>query len=165
MIIIPDSFQVQPFYYQKTIYLPDLNRSFKDICRAVPFYYDMVEEEIFWKNKHDIIPVIFEWWNEEEQTLTSLYRERNSKKAKPIMITMIAAFIDCLFWMNNKKLTGLNQLKEALAPFKFKPVNCVERLDFLLLNPSQFHSFTQLRALFLEMKKIYAKMKVIEHKV
>ncbi|MFC0559925.1 YpoC family protein [Halalkalibacter alkalisediminis] len=163
MIQIPDSFQIQPFYQQKMVSLPDLKNSFKEICRTIPFYYDMVKDQKYWKNKHEIIPVLLEWWSEEEQTLTMLFRERNTKEARPVMIFMSAAFIDCLFWMNDKTLSGLTQLEQDLAHIKFKPINCEERLDFVLRHPSQYQSFTQLRALYLEVRKTYAKIKLLEH--
>lgn len=162
MIRIPNSFQLQPFYQQDWIPSPNLRNSFNEICKEVPFYYDLVEDQKYWNSKHDILPVLFKWWAEEEEALTTLFHERNFIPAKPIMITMIAAFIDCLYWMNDRKLLGLNQLKEDLSMLQFKPVNCEERLEFVLLNPGRYHSFTQLRALFLESKKIYAKIKVLE---
>ena len=165
MIRVPEAFQVQPFYAKELISLPEVtNSSFREICRAIPFYFDLNPSQKYWDQKHDIIPVLLEWWTEEERTLTALFHERNTKEAKPIMVIMSAAFIDCLFWMNDKPVTGLTHLKQALIDIGFKPINCEERLDFVLQNSSQYHAFTQLRALFLEVKKIYAKIKLIEHK-
>jgi hypothetical protein len=163
MISVPESFQVPPFYEQTTINLSCSFSSFKDKCRAVPFYYDITEEVAFWTNKHDILPLLLEWWSEEEERLTKLYSDRNPSKAKPIMVTMIAVYIDGLFWTNEKQVLGIKHLKEELSGMQFKPVNCHERLTYILSNPSQYHSFIQLKALFLELKKLYAKSKVIKH--
>ncbi|GAE34600.1 YpoC family protein [Halalkalibacter akibai] len=165
MIHIPPAFQQTLFYpNQQLIAPPSTKASFKEICKSIPFYYDLINVEDIQAKKHEFIPLIFQCWEEEELILVNYYRERNLIKVKPIMTTMLAAFIDTLFWLNNKLVEGLKHLPSCIKELVYKPINCIERLEYILSAPSQYHAFIQLKALFLEIKKIYAKYKLLEHK-
>ncbi|MFC0470245.1 YpoC family protein [Halalkalibacter kiskunsagensis] len=161
-IKIPKEFQVTPFYEKSTIELPQSVTSFKGICQALPFYYDITGNVRPWEQKHEFLPMLFQWWSEEEGELAKCYEQRNPQAAKEMMRTMIAVFIDSLFWLNERPVNGVDNFHHQVSGLTYKPVNCSERLNYLLLEPNRYHTFVQLKALFSELRKLYAKVKVIE---
>jgi hypothetical protein len=161
-IDVPIPFRVPPFYKESIIVFSSSQRSFRDICQAVPFYYDITGEIRPWEQKYDFVPMIFQWWSEEERTLEKYYEKRNPLAAKETMRTMIAIFIDSLFWLNDKQVDGVDNLHDSVRKLRHKPVNCSERLEYLLTEPNRYHTFVQLKALFSELRKLYAKVNVME---
>jgi hypothetical protein len=49
-----------------------------------------------------------------------------------------------------------------LSDLQRKPVNCEERLLFVINKPTQYHSFVQLQQLFDELEKIYYKAQTVK---
>ncbi|WP_332693219.1 YpoC family protein [Halalkalibacter lacteus] len=162
IILVPKAFRVFPFYEESTIEFPSTLATFKDICQEVPFYYDITGNIRPWEQKHDFLPIMFQWWCEEEMQLAKYYKQRNPLAAKEMMRTMLAVFIDSLFWLNDRKVDGIDDLQHSVNSLIHKPVNSVERLHYLLSEPNRYHTFVQLKALFSELRKLYAKMKVME---
>ncbi|MCL7745954.1 YpoC family protein [Halalkalibacter alkaliphilus] len=161
-IYIPQAFQVPPFYNESYVSKDDTLSSLKDICQAAPFYYDITMEKKPWEKKHAYVPQLLEWWKDEEPGLEHFYANRNPNAAKRKMVIMTAVFIDALFWMNETKVQGLKTITKEVKSLQYKPVNCEERLEFILTGPIRYHTYVQLKALFVELRKIYAKLKVIE---
>ncbi|KHF40296.1 YpoC family protein [Halalkalibacter okhensis] len=161
-IDIPEAFQVPPFYNESYVVKEDTVASLKDICQAVPFYYDITLEKRPWKQKHTYVPMLLDWWKDEEPLLEHFYAKRNPKAANKKMIVMTAVFIDALFWMNETQVQGITTIAKKVNSLQFKPVNCEERLAFILNGPIRYHTYVQLKAMYVELGKLYAKSKVLE---
>ncbi|ARK30351.1 YpoC family protein [Halalkalibacter krulwichiae] len=165
MTDLPKSFQVDPFYQQSISNVPSSSKSLRDILNLYPFYYDITEEQTYWvEPNHYIIQELLDWWEEEEPKLKAYYQERDTKKARTLIITMSAVFIDLLFWINHQKVPGLIEIDFKIEELPYKPVNCNERIHYVISSPSQYHAYIQLNALFNEIKKIYARKRVLEDK-
>lgn len=127
------------------------------------FYLGM-DESMPWKNEEEAVIQIVQEWKPYMNELTTLFKERKNKEAKPLMIKGISLFIRLLFWSNNES-TDLKNLQEKLVQFEAKPVNIVERLQFLMQRPTLYHSFIQLSELMIEQEKIYYKYLVMKKRV
>lgn len=162
-IPIPDSFRYAPFYQTKTVFVDMTVRSFPTILRHIPFYYELTGELSPWQQKHLSVPSLFDLWKDEEQKLAVHYRNRNPQAAKGLMIAMIAVYLNTLFWSHDRPVPSLN-IATMLEELEFKPINCEERLFFLLAAPEKYPTYVQLKALFTEQEKIFAKMLILEQK-
>ncbi|MDT8859969.1 hypothetical protein N0O92_06965 [Alkalihalobacillus sp. MEB130] len=161
-IDIPIRFQIPPFYNQSFVHLEQSVTSCKEILQAVPFYYDITMDQCPWEDKHSILPQLFEWWKKEQEILECFYKQRQSSEAKEIMVVMIAVFIDALFWLNGRQVRRIDCLGDDVKSLLYKPVNCEERLEFILNAPIKYPSFVQLKSMYQELNKKYAKVKVLE---
>ncbi|MBP3950633.1 YpoC family protein [Bacillus suaedae] len=160
---IPLVYYHRPFFEDKTITITGI--SFEEKMRQCPFYFDISEEVKPWTDKHFYVPKLFQIWGVEENNLRLLFRQRKSAFAKPIMTLMVALFIDLLFWSNEQRVLDLgDQFFLDLDTLTYKPINCKERLEFILQSLDQYHALIQLSALFEEHKKGFAKMVILEKK-
>ena len=76
------------------------------------------------------------------------------------MVKALSLFMKLLFWSNGSPVT-LNNLKKDLGNLSIKPINIVDRLSFIMENPSLYPSFLQLSELFVEQHKAYYRNKVM----
>ncbi|RFB16934.1 hypothetical protein DZB84_11125 [Bacillus sp. HNG] len=111
-----------------------------------------------------IISDITEKWNARKEHLTSLFRNRDKSAVKVPMDEAIDAFLTFLFVMNGKRRPDKEIFQDDLIGLEYKPINLDERLSFILKKPNQYHSFVQLNELYLELLKLYAKMKIRKYK-
>ncbi|MGD7021975.1 YpoC family protein [Rossellomorea vietnamensis] len=95
------------------------------------------------------------------EKLNEAFSRRASVEVKALMKKAAAQFIMYLFWSNGKPV-NLLRLKEELQLLSIKPVNVAERLDFVLTQPSLFHSYKQLDQMFIEQTKQYAKNQALQ---
>ncbi|MGG3689143.1 YpoC family protein [Caldifermentibacillus hisashii] len=127
-------------------------------------FYLGIDESIPWKNEKEAVIQIVHEWQPYLKELTGLFKERKNKETKPLMVKGISLFIRLLFWSNNEP-TDLKNLQEKLVLFEAKPVNIVERLQFLMQRPTLYHSFIQLSELMIEQEKIFYKYMVMKKRV
>ena len=158
-ILIPDSFRYPPFYQKDTTII---EYEQKNCLADVYFYEDICGETGMSILKYERAKVYLDLMEKEEGKLTKCYEKRRPNDAKPIMVKLLAAFIEIVFWTNGKRVTGLENVSESIQSLTYKPVNCTERLAFIQSAPEQYHSYIQLKALFNEMKKIYSKQMIFE---
>ncbi|GAE25032.1 hypothetical protein JCM9140_1002 [Halalkalibacter wakoensis JCM 9140] len=163
-VTIPESFQVSPFYQQTVVNIDAESLSFLDICQAIPFYYDITMEKRPWEEKDVFVPMLFACWDKERPILEQYYKDRNPLAAKEKMNSMLALLIDALFWLNGRQVTNLTGLTSSVQSLLYKPVNVEERLEFILLQAGKYHSYVQLKSLFIEVRKLYARVKIMELK-
>jgi hypothetical protein len=100
---------------------------------------------------------ILSQWNQYHSELAHYFSNRDSVSARPVMYKAIALFKDFLFTTN-----GLNKESHSLVDCKIKPVNVVERLEFISSKPGLFHSYKQLAELFAEQEKQYARQTALK---
>jgi hypothetical protein len=160
-ISIPASFQTQLFFKDTTTISINLSEETNQL-KANPFIFDIAYHEGFntyhpWEVREDSVPTLFHEWEKSGATLAELFRERKRKEAEPVLIKSLAYFIMALYWTNREPVTGLITLEKEVINLKIKPVNCVERLSYILGLPNHYHSFIQLTQLFEELKKQFQK--------
>ncbi|MCM3713549.1 hypothetical protein M3202_05595 [Alkalihalobacillus oceani] len=159
---IPASFRRPPFFQKETELTPAQAQSFPETLLKTPFYYDLTQEERPWLHKRETVPLLFALWRQIEPQLAACYSERKPQAAKQRMIAMSALYMNCLWWSHGRPVTSLHQLEETSEALLYKPVNIGERLHYVLSDLPRFHAFLQLKALFDEQQKIFAKMLMLE---
>ncbi|WP_096200896.1 YpoC family protein [Bacillus sp. FJAT-45350] len=168
-IIVPELFCLEPFYQQGDKIqlnkgLPLQQRLMDDLFYDDINFYIGNNEEKPWKDKETSLKVILQIWQENHSVLTTYFQKRDRKKAIVPMVHSITLFIQYLHWLNNQSVNGIKEWERELEQLQHKPVNVVERFSFILKNPSLFHSFVQLKAMFEESEKLFYKVLLIEKK-
>ncbi|WP_421379163.1 YpoC family protein [Bacillus salacetis] len=95
-------------------------------------------------------------WQGIKEELDAAFSARSGDEIKSLMKKGIALFMMYLFWTNAMPSKPA-MWKENLDKMNVKPVNVLERLSFVLMHHSLFHSYKQLDQLFIEQLKQYAK--------
>lgn len=159
---IPASFCRRPFFQRETELTTGQNLPYPEVLLRTPFYYDLTQEEQPWLDKKETVPVLFSLWQRIEPQLAACYSERKPQAAEQQMIAMSALYINCLWWSHGRRLISLQHIEETSETLSFTPANIGERLHYVLSDLPRFHAFLQLKALFEEQQKIFAKMLVLE---
>ncbi|MCM3122162.1 MULTISPECIES: YpoC family protein [unclassified Mesobacillus] len=97
-------------------------------------------------------------WNHYNSELRHHFTNRDRDQALPIMNKAIELFKQFLFATN-----GMNQELHSIEECKLKPVNVLERLEFVTSRPGLFQSYKQLAELFAEQEKQYARKTALNH--
>ncbi|MGM0873956.1 MAG: YpoC family protein [Bacillota bacterium] len=166
---VPESFLYSPFYAKGTMFKRhNHDLDFEDIVRKEPFYFDMLYllnvelTEVPWENSERSVPFVIEQWKELKSQLYGGFTQRKTNKQnESALIYSLSLFIICLFWTNEAPVKSLHVKDMILFDLKRKPVNCEERLLFVINKPTQYHSFIQLQQLFEELEKIYYKAQAV----
>lgn len=169
IISLPESFRYPPFFSHNQMSVKaDLHLPFEEAFEKLPFIYDILmhngsAKEKPWQNSSVFVPLLLEAWRKKEERLTACFRERTGKGKEEAMISSISFFIVFLFWANELPVESLNNKLKWLERLRVKPVNCMERLNYILENPLQFHSFIQVQQLFHELTKQYGKKEALRN--
>ncbi|KGA99102.1 hypothetical protein AJ85_11530 [Alkalihalobacillus alcalophilus ATCC 27647 = CGMCC 1.3604] len=161
---LPSSFQIAPFYENQTVIDEKKLRSDEDKWLSVYFYFDLTEVAKPWLEHERFLPLIFHYWDKKKNQIKEDFRNREAKKAKPLMMAMSALLIDALFWLNKEKVRNLTSLRTDIEELFYKPVNASERIHFILTHVGHYQGFVQLEMLFEELRKLYTRVKMIERK-
>jgi hypothetical protein len=167
---VPESFLVTPFFTKKTTFKKVDIVDFEDIIRKEPFYFDMLHfasNQLFndppWENSEVTVKVVIEHWKMLKPEIQLSYAKRKTNlQVESISIQSISLFLLALFWTNNSPIKSLNVKDMMISELNQKPVNCEERLLFILNKPSGYHSFIQLQQLFDELEKNFYKTLAIQ---
>jgi hypothetical protein len=108
-----------------------------------------------WDDPYISVPEQYEIWNEVSRKIEKAFKEKNKPRIREEMREGISNLLKILYW-SNKQPVKLNKLNEVDS-LALKPVNCQERLFFLLQRPELFHSYIQLTQLMEEQKKQFMK--------
>lgn len=167
--LVPKSFLIQPFFdIDSTFAVFQDGLEFATIIKKEPLYYDMLQVikgqlvEEPWRNLDKTIPIILKQWKELKPEVYEGYKERGGTHNKRVIIQCLSLFIVCLFWMNESSVPTLNVKNMRISELQITPINCEERLTFVLSNPMKYHSFVQLDQLFAELEKSYFKNQAIK---
>ncbi|MCL1632604.1 hypothetical protein M3N64_11815 [Sporolactobacillus sp. CPB3-1] len=154
---IPDSFRFAPFFVnQKRIEKCSVS---KPHTFQTPFLYDMLYHHNVllsfpwpWEQEENYFHI---YWKKNRDALCSCFHQRKYEQARAPMIRSIAALIDQLFWTNGCPVQSLDEvdLYENISTLSAVPLNCKERLNYLLHQPSRYLSFVQLDELEREFTK------------
>lgn len=167
---VPESFRYAPFYVNDTSFT--CNDHYVDLEQKVkeePFYFDMLYllkkklTGLPWEQEEISVPIIFKQWKELKPQLQEGFTQRKSSmQNESALIHALSLFIVCLFWTNETYVKGLHVEDMMISDLILRPVNCEERLSFVINKPTQYHSFVQLQQLFDELEKIYHKGQAIK---
>ncbi|MCZ0701888.1 hypothetical protein J2T56_000337 [Natronobacillus azotifigens] len=100
-------------------------------------------------------------WKDERDSISTLFQEKKYKEAIKPMQECTKNFLRIILELNHLK-SSMHLDQEALEQVKHKPINLSERLDYVDQNPSQYHAFIQLDALYTEVEKLAAKVEILE---
>ncbi len=106
-----------------------------------------------WEQKEETLLVLRRCWEKNNSILKQLFDRRNRTEAKPLMIQSSSFFLMSLFWSNQIPVPNLVNWYDYVADLSIKPVNCTERLMFIMNSPDHFQSYLQLQQLFDELNK------------
>jgi uncharacterized membrane protein (UPF0127 family) len=153
-----DPFHIKPFYGKEDTIIFDPDSSITDYLKE-PFLIDMYFEKLNisepWRDNKESVEMLYKMWKENEKSIAMLFQERKKEISCRYMREYTAIFIEFLFWSNNMRVNKLIDLSKTLMKLEVSPVNCTERLNYILENYNQFQSFIQLQQLFEEAYKSY----------
>ncbi|ANB58170.1 hypothetical protein GFC29_1440 [Anoxybacillus sp. B7M1] len=158
---------VHPLFFQEGEMIEKQEEiPFPHALKTVYFYYDIVDSAyVPWEKAEQTIPALLKLWNEEKAQLQVLFAEkRNRTLVQKPMVRGLSYFIMLLFWMNQSKVTQLRMWQKAVEALPLKPMNCMERLQFIFQRCDTYPSFVQLNELFEEAAKLFYKKLAIVKK-
>ncbi|MCY8509544.1 hypothetical protein MOD07_08300 [Bacillus mojavensis] len=132
----------------------------KDALRDNPLYFDFSEttqDIIPWENSAKYVPYLFQVWEETKESLLPVFQTRKSRCDQNDMLKGIVCLLVSFHWTAGERVMSLNWSELTKKSFPAKPINWAERVEFILLKPTQYHCFIQLDELFIEMKKHFYK--------
>lgn len=137
----------------------------KDILRINPLAFDLSSEPLLdeqpWQKTEEFIPLMFELWNELKDHMLPRFQTRKSRCEEDDMLQGIVSMIAMFYWIKGEKLQTFDWEQIKQQTFPVAPINWTERLEFILLKPTQYHCFIQLDELYTELKKQYGKYEAL----
>lgn len=103
-------------------------------------------------------------WEKQKTNLSALFSARNKSAVAELMYESIHQFLYLLALTNHMGFTSEENLFEEANSLEYKPINFIERFEFIKNNSKLHHSFVQLCELYNEQIKLYAKSKIIRSK-
>lgn len=165
--LIPASFKVEPFICKRESFF-EQSDELSDVLLKEPFYFDMRTiqdpslEILPWQEPKVHVAVVFDLWKLLKKRARESFKERD-KSNGDILILCLSLFILGLHWSNRRSVKSLQINEMGLNSFLRKPINCEERLQFILIKPTQYHAFVQIEQLFDELEKSYYKAIALKH--
>jgi len=154
---VPAGFLHPLFYRQGDIIERKEIQPFPMMMKELYFYYDIIGTNKPWQCQTESIPAVLSLWNSEKELLVNLYKQRNRKAAREPMLRGLSYFLSCLFWLNGTPVNDITKWVQKIEELEAKPINCVERLEFIFCNCDLYHAFIQLCELFDELAKLFYK--------
>lgn len=138
-----------------------------DILREHPLAYDLSSEplrdELPWQKTEEFVPVMFELWNELKEKMLPRFQTRKSRCEEDDMLQGIVSMIAMFYWIKGERLQTLDWEHIKQETFPVAPINWTERLEFILVKPTQYHCFIQLDELYTELKSSMENMKHLKN--
>lgn len=104
---------------------------------------------------------MFDLWNELKDNMLPRFQTRKSRCEEDDMLQGIVSMIAMFYWIKGEKLQTVDWEEIKQQTFPVAPINWTERLEFILLKPTQYHCFIQLDELYTELKKQYGKYEAL----
>lgn len=137
----------------------------KDILRINPLAFDLSSEPLLdeqpWQKTEEFVPLMFDLWNELKDNMLPRFQTRKSRCEEDDMPQGIVSMIAMFYWIKGEKLQTFDWEEIKQQTFPVAPINWTERLEFILLKPTQYHCFIQLDELYTELKKQYGKYEAL----
>ncbi len=162
---VPNEFTHPLFFGEGEIIEEKRDVPFPMMMKTIYFYYDIIGFTPHpWENMEQSIPDVLQLWKEEKDKLEACFAKRDRRAAREPMIRGLSYFIVCLFWLNGRRTQNVRHWEEEINTLPLKPINCVERLQFIFERCDVYHSFIQLSELFDEVTKLFYKQIVMRKK-
>ncbi|MGF7532849.1 YpoC family protein [Bacillus mexicanus] len=136
----------------------------KETLKMNPVYFDFRTETqvvLPWEDSGKYVPLLFEVWEDIKESLLPVFQTRKSRCDQNDMLKGIVCLLASLHWTAGERVKSLDWAELTDKSFPAKPINWPERVEFILLKPTQYHCFIQLDELFTEMKKHFYKYHAI----
>ncbi|GAF14398.1 hypothetical protein JCM19046_4556 [Bacillus sp. JCM 19046] len=150
--VVPETLLMEPFYAQGDRVLITYNESLSERQWSISFAEDMVDDVRPWLKPYEHVSLICEKWNKEKAALSLLYKNRQMKEAKAGLRKAKALLIQSVCWLNHERVSLLT-FNQHLKRFRNKPINGVERIQFILTH-DHYLSFIQLCAIMDELQRL-----------
>ncbi|MCZ0754486.1 hypothetical protein M4I42_02720 [Anoxybacillus sp. J5B_2022] len=162
---VPNEF-VHPLFFCAGDEIKERNDvPFPQLMKTVYFYYDLIGvTPPPWEQIEQSLPPVFELWQEEKEALATYFAKKDRARAREPMIRGLSYLLVCLCWLNGKRVQNVREWEKEVEALALKPVNVVERLQFIFARCDLYHSFIQLSELFAETEKLYFKKLVMMKK-
>ncbi|AEP87080.1 MULTISPECIES: YpoC family protein [Bacillus] len=132
----------------------------KEALQINPVYFDFCTESqgiLPWEDSGKYVPLLFNVWEDIKASLLPVFQTRKSRCDQNDMLKGIVCLLASLHWTAGERVKSLDWAELTEKSFPAKPINWAERVEFILLKPTQYHCFIQLDELFTEMKKHFYK--------
>lgn len=143
----------------------EINGEKKDMLRINPLAFDLSSEPLLdeqpWQKTEEFVPLMFDLWNELKDNMLPRFQTRKSRCEEDDMLQGIVSMIAMFYWIKGEKLQTVDWEQIKQQTFPVAPINWTERLEFILLKPTQYHCFIQLDELYTELKKQYGKYEAL----
>ena len=132
----------------------------KKTFQTNPVYFDFCTElqgDLPWEDSGKYVPLLFEVWDDIKASLLPVFQTRKSRCDQNEMLKGIVCLLASLHWTAGEPVKSLDWQELREKSYPAKPINWAERVEFILLKPTQYHCFIQLDELITEMKKHFYK--------
>jgi hypothetical protein len=147
-----------PFFFPcpSMVWEPKFSQHFQT---QLPFvheagFYNGIKGINPWEEPERYIPLILHEWKSLKEDLVRGHAIREQLEITGRMKQGICLFLEFVFWSNRVPASFPLAI---LISLKAKPVNVLERLEFIMNRPGLYHSFIQLSELMNEQQKQCAK--------
>ncbi|BBP90264.1 hypothetical protein BsIDN1_38820 [Bacillus safensis] len=106
--------------------------------------------------------MMFELWDELKEKMLPRFQTRKSRCEEDDMLQGIVSMIAMFYWIKGESVQTFEWEHIKQETFPVAPINWTERLEFILLKPTQYHCFIQLDELYTELKKKYGKNEALK---
>ncbi|MCM3586537.1 hypothetical protein M3182_12410 [Mesobacillus maritimus] len=125
-------------------------------------YYSEIPYIRPWETPEKSILILLTEWKSVKVELEQSISRGEKGKILTLMKRAIILLFEFLFWTNK---TPVLFPMGTIHELKIKPMNCQERIEFILSKPSLYHAFVQLSELFNEQEKHFMKAQVLAKKI
>lgn len=159
MLSVPKEL-IHPFFFSGNEKLIVQEVQLIQLDLSLPFIYEAAyfsgKQSIKpWEIHEQSISVLLEEWQKIKEILEKLFANRDQNQVISPMKKGISLFLEFVFWANGHPAILSKGFEKD--QFSIKPVNIIDRLEFIIQRPSLYHSFIQLAELMSEMNKHYKK--------
>lgn len=123
-------------------------------------YFTHIETVKPWEETAHSIPLLLKEWKIIQTEIRVLFEQRKNQATLELMRKGIGYLMEFIFWTNEVPTKKLEN--ESIKMLKLKPVNCFERIQFIMKRPNIYPSFMQLIELFEEHEKHFSKYQAIK---
>lgn len=127
----------------------------------VALYGGKVVGERPWERPAKEIPQLIQSWKKIELQIDKKDRSKDKEQLNNLMLEGIMILFKLLFWSNEQPV-NFQKWQKRLAHFSIKPVNLIERIEFILMRPFSYHAFRQLKGIVDEQHKHFAREEAIK---
>ncbi|MFT8362570.1 MAG: YpoC family protein [Sporolactobacillus sp.] len=154
---IPEAFRYPPFYRkgETEVKLGSADRSYFSAAFISDILYLQQPNLAMswpWQEKTNFFHL---FWQNNRENIRQLFRKRQRGAVREPMLRAIAGLIDQIYWCSGLPVSTSkpDSLLTKMTPIFCAPLNCEERVAYLLQCPDRYQAFIQLNELEEELNK------------